>query len=145
VVSTLTGAFGQSLRETRLTALLGYLIALDPDPFMDLFGFSGVPQQVCLETRHEDGRSDVLIETNRGTGIIEAKIDASDPLVQARRYRARWVALLTHCVPQGQTIRGTRYVTWQRLADLLKRFEHASRHQYGDQLYRAHRVGRPGD
>jgi len=28
IVSTLTGAFGQSLRETRLTALLGYLIAL---------------------------------------------------------------------------------------------------------------------
>jgi len=121
LVSTLTGAFGQSLRETRLTALLGYLIALDPIPFLDLFGFSGVPQQVCLETRHEDGRSDILIETNRGTGIIEAKIDASDPLVQSRRYPARWVALLTHRVPQTQTMRGTRYVTWQRLAELLER------------------------
>ena len=121
MVSTLTGAFGQSLRETRLTALLGYLIALEPIRFLDLFGFSGVPQQVCLETRHEDRRSDILIETNRGTGIIEAKIDASDPLVQSRRYPARWVALLTHRIPQAQTVRGTKYVTWQRLADLLKR------------------------
>ncbi len=33
VVSTITGAFGQSLRETRLTALLGYLIALAPERF----------------------------------------------------------------------------------------------------------------
>jgi hypothetical protein len=36
LVSTLTGAFGQSLQETRLTALLGYLIALNPSPFLDL-------------------------------------------------------------------------------------------------------------
>jgi hypothetical protein len=125
MVSTLTGAFGQSLRETRLTALLGYLIALDPIPFLDLFGFSGVPQQVCLETCHENGRSDILIETNRGTGIVEAKIDATDPLVQARRYPARWVALLTHRIPRAQASRGTSYVTWQQLADLLKRLSHS--------------------
>jgi len=36
VVSTITGAFGESLRETRLTALLRYLAALAPEPFHDL-------------------------------------------------------------------------------------------------------------
>jgi putative transposase len=41
LVSTLTGAFGQGLRETRLTALLGYLMACKPKPFLDLFGLAG--------------------------------------------------------------------------------------------------------
>ena len=77
MVSTLTGAFGQSLRETRLTALLGYLIALDPIPFLDLFGFSGVPQQVCLETRHEESMQVTNILTTvadsmPGFGIVAA-------------------------------------------------------------------------
>ena len=108
LVSTLTGAFGQSIRETRLTALLGYLIAIDPERFLPLFGFQGQAQSVCLENRHEDGRSDILVETNRGIGIIEAKIDATDPLHQARRYGARWVALLTHRVPFRKSIRNVR-------------------------------------
>jgi len=125
VVSTLTGAFGPSLRETRLTALLGYLIALDPTPFQKLFEFDGMAQRVSLETRHEDGRSDVLIETNRGVGIIEAKVDASDPLEQSRRYPARWVALLTHRVALKRAIGKIRYVRWQQLADLLEKLSRA--------------------
>src|SRR2546425_10297348 len=82
VVSTLTGAFGQSLRETRLTAVLGYLIAINPEPFFALFGFRGMPQSVSLEMAHDDGRSDILIETSLGVGVIEAKVDATDPLKQ---------------------------------------------------------------
>ncbi len=120
VVSTLTGAFGQSLQETRLTAMLGYLIALNPRPFLNLFGFRGVPQRVCLEKRHDEGRSDILVETNIGTGIIEAKVDATDPLVQSHRYPARWIALLTHRVPRKATISRASYVTWQQLADVLE-------------------------
>lgn len=83
VVSTLTGAFGQSIRESRLTALLGYLIALNPKPFLELFEFRGIANQVSLETWHEDGRSDIRIRTSLGVGIVEAKIDASDPLEQS--------------------------------------------------------------
>jgi hypothetical protein len=83
VVSTLTGAFGQSLRETRVTATLGYLIALNPEPFSTLFGFRGLPQRVWLERRHEEGRSDIFIETSLGTGVVEAKVDATDPLAQS--------------------------------------------------------------
>lgn len=119
LVSTLTGAFGQSLRETRLTALLGYLIALDSVPFLSLFGFEGIAQRISLETRHDEGRSDILVETTRGTGIIEAKVDASDPLKQSRRYPARWIALLTHRIPPKPAIRGIRYVSWEQLARLL--------------------------
>jgi hypothetical protein len=136
VVSTLTGAFGQSLQETRLTAILGYLIAQNPKPFLALFGFHGVPQRVSLETHHDQGRSDILIETSAGTGVIEAKVDATDPMVQSRRYPARWIALLTHRVPQKEHGR-TRYVTWKQLTELLKRLSRsgsASFRVFGDDL-----------
>jgi len=125
VVSTITGAFGESLRETRLTALLGYLAALAPEPFLDLFGFQGVAQKVSLEVRHEDGRSDILIDTTRGMGIIEAKVDATDPLEQSRRYPSRWAALLTHRVPSRPAVGKTRYVSWQQLGDLLEQLSHS--------------------
>jgi len=120
VISTITGAFGQSLRETRLTALLGYLVALAPEPFLDLFGFRGVARKVSLEMRYKDGRSDILIETNRGVGVIEAKVDATDPLEQSRKYPSRWAALLTHHVPRTRVVGNTRYVSWEQLAGLLK-------------------------
>lgn len=119
VVTTLTGAFGQSLRETRLTAMLGYLIALRPREFLDLFGFKGDPQTVYLEMRHEEGRSDILVETNIGLGVIEAKVDATDPLLQSARYPARWVALLTHYKGRKTSSR-VRYINWQELADVLE-------------------------
>lgn len=127
IVSTLVGAFGQSLRETRLTALLGYLIALNPEPFLSLFGFKGVPQRICLETPHDQGRSDILVETSRGTGIIEAKVDATDPLEQSRRYPAQWLALLTHRVPKKSINGQVRYVNWQQLAKVLENLSAAGR------------------
>ena len=128
LVSTLTGAFGQSLRETRLTALLGYLIAAEPTAFLSLFGFEGEAQSVSLETRHEDGRSDILVETSRGKGVIEAKVNAADPYEQSRRYRgdARWVALLTHRVSDRKADRYTRYVSWQQLAEKLSTLSRSS-------------------
>ena len=58
VVSSLTGAFGSSLRESRLTALLGYLIARNPKPYLELFNFTGVSRSVTLENQHDSGRSD---------------------------------------------------------------------------------------
>jgi len=120
LVSTLTGAFGQSIRETRLTALLGYIIAIDPSLFMDLLKFKGIAQKVSLETRHEDGRSDILIETNCGVGVIEAKVNAADPLHQARKYKADWTVLLTHHIPVAPPARNFFYISWQQLAHRLQ-------------------------
>lgn len=120
VISTLTGAFGNSLRETRLTAVLGYLIAQNSKPFLDLFGFKGLAQQVSVETRHKTGRSDILIETNLGTGIVEAKVNAIDPIKQATNYPAKWRALLTHHKPPKSERHNVRYVTWEKLSHLLQ-------------------------
>lgn len=121
VVSTLVGAFGVSLKETRLTALLGYLIALKPEPFIELFGFKGTPRVVTLENHGETGRSDIHIETTVGKGVVEAKIGASDPIIQARKYGARWIALLSQHRPSVTQMKQKRvvYLDWQRVANLL--------------------------
>ncbi|HTC21731.1 MAG TPA: hypothetical protein VK859_12830 [bacterium] len=127
VVSTFVGAFGSSLRETRLTAILGYIIAQDPKPFLDLFGFRGVPTDVRLENRHEDDRSDILVTTTAGTGLIEAKVDATDPLKQSKRYDAKWKVLLTQYVPsRGEGTGKVRYLHWEQLAKRLRDLEKTS-------------------
>ena len=114
VVSSLTGAFGSQLRETRLTALLGYVMALKPEPFMKLFGFRGTPQSISLETRHGLDRSDILVRTSSGTGVVEAKATAVNPTAQAKKYDAKWRALLTPYLPSTKEskAKNTRYCTW---------------------------------
>lgn len=121
VVSSLTGAFGSQLRETRLTALLGYVMALKPEPFMKLFGFRGTPQSISLETRHGLDRSDILVRTSSGTGVVEAKATAVNPTAQAKKYDAKWRALLTPYLPSTKEskAKNTRYCTWRDVANVL--------------------------
>ena len=123
VVTSLAGAFGGELRETRITAMLGYIIATEPQPFMNLFRLSGDALEVRLETHHEHKRSDILIETTTGTAIIEAKVTAQDPIKQARKYPAKWHILLTQYKPsfKKSRSRNVRYFRWRQLAELLKK------------------------
>jgi hypothetical protein len=127
VVSTLVGAFGGYVRETRLTALLGYLIALEPQPFLEHFEFSGKPRNVSIEHRHGTDRSDILVETTHGLGVIEAKVGAIDPLEQSRKYGAKWTVLLTQYMPSAaqKGMRRFKYVRWQRLTPLLVSLTHS--------------------
>lgn len=119
VVSTLIGTLGNSLRETRITAFLGYVISLQPEPFLKRFRFPGTLQSVQVEVREEDGRSDIVMETSQGRGIVEAKVSMVDPFEQARRYNGKWVALLTNRVP-NRIVRGdTRYIPWEDIANDL--------------------------
>jgi hypothetical protein len=122
VVSSFAGAFGSELRETRLTAMLGYVIALEPERFCDLFAFRGTPVSVSLETRHESDRSDILIETTAGRGVIEAKVGATDPLLQSHKYPAKWRVLLTEHIPSSKQkrLRGVKYLRWRGLVEILK-------------------------
>ena len=99
VVSSFAGAFGSSLRETRLTAILGYLIALKPKVFCDEFGITGTVESVRLEARHNQDRSDILINSTDGLAIVEAKVDATDPFNQTEKYDAKWKVLLTQYLP----------------------------------------------
>jgi hypothetical protein len=121
LVSSLVGSFGGALRETRLTAMLGYAISLAPEQFMDLFNVRGKVMGVTLEANHDQDRSDILIETSLGKAIVEAKCDPTDPVTQAFKYRSKWRALLTDYVPTGNQakLRGVKYVSWKRIAEVL--------------------------
>ena len=127
VVSSLTGAFGGSLRETRVTALLGYLIALNPAPYLKLFGFTGIARSVTLENQHASGRSDILIETSDGPCIVEAKTDATDAIHQSRKYGGWKTAMLSGHRPSSaqRNHRDFVYTHWEDLAVLLKKESHA--------------------
>jgi hypothetical protein len=125
IVSSFVGSFGAGLRETRLTATLGYLMALAPGRFCEEFGFSGKPRSVALETRHALDRSDILVTTSEGIGIVEAKVGAHDPFDQALKYPAKWRVLLTEHRPtrseRGRP--GCRYVRWRDLVPILTDLE----------------------
>lgn len=123
IVTSLASSFGSGLRETRLTAMLGYLIALVPGEFCKMFGFSGIPMSVALETRHDRDRSDILVRTTEGVGIIEAKVGRHDPFDQALQYPARWRVLLTEYLPTQRDKRknGCCYLRWRALLPLLEK------------------------
>ncbi len=126
MVSSFAGAFGSALRETRLTAMLGYVIALEPERFCDIFAFRGRPLSVSLETRHGSDRSDILIETTAGRGVIEAKVTAADPFRQSLKYSAKWRVLLTEYTASGKQkrLRRVKYLRWR---DLVEPLQHLSR------------------
>lgn len=122
VVTSFAGALGRSLRETRLTAMLGYLAALKPEPFVKRFGFRGKPLSISLEARHEEDRSDILVQTTDGVGIVEAKVDAVDPFRQSLKYKADWRVLLTQWLPPAnrRQLPGVKYLRWQDIVGLLE-------------------------
>jgi len=119
IVSTLTGSFGR-IKETRLTAILGYLMALEPTPFLKRFGFKGTASSISLESKQKNGRPDILIKTAKGTGVIEAKLGRQDSFEQAKQYRADWRVLLTPYRPSGrEKKRKALYICWDDIGKLL--------------------------
>ena len=119
IVSSLGNSFGGSLRETRLTAIVGYLISLAPKPFLNLFDIKGIPSEINLELSEDNGRSDIQLVTSKGTAVIEAKTELINPLKQAQRYNAKWRILLTNYSPAAYVSgKKGRYITWQNIADI---------------------------
>jgi hypothetical protein len=126
VVSSLLGAFGSSLRETRLTSLLGFLISCVPEEFGNFFGVDNTVLEVMLETHHssskEPGRSDIILKTKRGNIVIEAKVGYHNPLRQSQKYPAYKRILLTNHIPSisDRKYRNIKYVNWNQLAKFLQ-------------------------
>ena len=58
-VRSLLGAFGSSLKETRLTAMLGYLIAQNPFPWQKYFLLKDNISEVSVEFGRDEGRADI--------------------------------------------------------------------------------------
>jgi hypothetical protein len=105
--------------------MLGFLLARRPDTFSKLFDLPHDLETIILEHQEDTGRSDIRIETIKRHWVIEAKLDSSNPLRQARRYTGQRRILLTNHVPptSQQEIARVRWVTWQALADALKNVE----------------------
>ena len=76
-----------SLRETRLTAALGFLISRFPSDFGPLLGFKHAPaDEICVEETDAGDRYDVLIRRSGAVHIIEGKIGPTQHVGQLLRY-----------------------------------------------------------
>lgn len=126
IVSSLLGAFGSSLRETRLTSLLGFLISSDPKAFGQFFKLNHPILEVSLETHHstanESGRSDILLKTTHEEIIIEAKVGYHNPINQVNKYPGKKRIFLTNYIPSAKERkhRNISYFNWQAIANQLK-------------------------
>lgn len=135
------------VRETRLTAVLGYLVARFPDNFGPLFGFQHSPgDEISVEETDAGDRYDVLIRQSGEDHIIEGKIGPTQNLAQLLRYiRSRKSArkpILT-VVDDGsefhqsqqeafrklkRQVKDLRFVTWGQVAKVCQNI--ARRRQY---------------
>lgn len=79
-----------SLKETRLTATLGYLIHQYPDTFGRLFVKANESiKNVCIEESDDKQRYDLVLKTDKRTILIEAKIGVYQNNAQLIRYIRR--------------------------------------------------------
>lgn len=128
-----------SLRETRLTAVLGFLVSRFPEEFGPLLGFRHLPaDEISVEETDAGDRYDVLIRQSGETHIIEGKIGPTQRVDQLLRYvrsvrrtRGRRPALTV--VDDGSEfsqsrqsafqqvnrhVKSLRFVTWSQVAEV---------------------------
>ena len=128
-----------SLRETRLTAVLGFLVSRFPEEFGPLLGFRHLPaDEISVEETDAGDRYDVLIRQSGETHIIEGKIGPTQRVDQLLRYvrsvrrtRGRRPALTV--VDDGsefsqsrqsafqqvnRQVKSLRFVTWSQVAEV---------------------------
>ena len=131
-----------SLRETRLTAVLGFLVSRFPEEFGPLLGFRPLPaDEISVEETDAGERYDVLIRQSGETHIIEGKIGPTQRVDQLLRYirsvrhtRGRRPALTV--VDDGsefsqsrqrafqqveRQVKFLRFVTWSQVAVVCSR------------------------
>ena len=76
-----------SLRETRLTAVLGFLISRFPEEFSAVLGYHhSSTDEISVEESEAGDRYDVLIHRSGETHIIEGKIGPTQNVSQLLRY-----------------------------------------------------------
>lgn len=123
----LFSALGDSLRETRLTAAVGYVMAGNPGGICEVLGIRGRPNRLLVEQADGGERADIILETDKETAVFEAKVDQVDPVEQIRRYalsfkrpgkRLRTFAL----VPFAKDVwaqNEVTYLPWQTLSAMM--------------------------
>lgn len=120
-VRSLFGSFGALLRETRLTGILGYLIAQEPGPWRRLFHIHDPLSLVRVEFSQKTGRADIWLESASESIVVEAKITRADPTGQSRKYKAdRAVLISDHFPHSNQLTGGNLYFNWIRITSFLQ-------------------------
>ena len=137
-----------SLRETRLTAVLGFLVSRFPLEFGPALGFRPSPtDEIAVEETEAGDRYDVLIQQSGETHVIEGKIgptQRTDQLLRyvrsVRRTRGRPPALTV--VDDGsefrqsrlrafqqveREVKSMRFVTWSQVAETCRKI--AAKHR----------------
>lgn len=120
-VRSLLGSFGSSLKETRLTGMLGFLMAQYPKPWQELFGIVQPITEIRLEADQKRGRADIWLETSNKKIVIEAKVSETDPTKQANKYKAdRDILISNHIPTSSQISRQRQYINWDEIAKFLQ-------------------------
>ena len=130
-----------SLRETRLTAELGFLVSRFPEEFGPLLGFRPLPaDEISVEETDAGERYDVLIRQSGETHIIEGKLGPTQHVGQLLRYvrsvrrtRGRRPALTVvddgsefsqsrqrAFQPINRQVKSLRFVTWSQVAEVCR-------------------------
>jgi hypothetical protein len=129
------------LRETRLTAVLGFLVTRFPREFGVLLGFQhSALDEVSIEETHEGDRYDMLIRQSGETHIIEGKIGPNQNLMQLLRYiqsvRHKYKRMPSHTVVDDgsefrhsqdyafravkRRVKTLKFVTWTEVAAVCR-------------------------
>lgn len=116
-----------SLRETRLTAVLGFLVSRFPAEFGPVLGFRPSPaDEISVEETDAGDRYDVLIRQSGETHIIEGKIGPTQNVTQLLRYiRSRKTAnkpSLT-VVDDGSEFRQSQHRAFQKVRQQVKQLK----------------------
>jgi hypothetical protein len=133
-VTNLLSSFG-GLKETHLSAMLGYLMHLNPGIARRLFEISDVIESVYLEKQSTDGhdRYDIILRHARREHVIEVKIGTHSK-EQLNRYRKKHSHLYTIGNKLGV----------HRPAD-INRKNFRDWHQVSDALLKSRSLGRSAD
>lgn len=119
-IRSLLGAFGSSLKETRLTAMLGYLIAQNPSPWQKYFALKDSINEVSVELSRDEGRADIWLLSGNKTIVIEVKVTHTDPSEQSRKYKAdKSILIATYHPTAHKSARHQQYYNWDSITQFL--------------------------
>lgn len=125
VVSSLLSTFSVNIRETRLTAMIGYLLSRIPEQIIKLFDLPssvGQARTISIENNQKLKRTDIEIKTSNSTIIVEAKVSYSNPKKQAKNYKGKYKILLTNYHPKlsQRKFSSIKYFSWQSFSEKLE-------------------------
>jgi hypothetical protein len=121
----LLSAFSNKVKETRLTAFLGYLIAQRADSILQLLGVSKIEiAEVSLEKNLKTQRVDIFISCDKRVIVIEAKVAYGNPIAQLKKQKKEVnsefpIELVGITNNRFLKAKGIKIITWQDIYNVL--------------------------